>query len=84
MRQVTIRVRLGHGVARLAPAPRMTLDLDPEATVADACDRLADVHPGLAPALASVLTVVGGSQVARGHRLSAGDELALLLPTPGG
>lgn len=84
MRSVTIRVRLGHGVARLASAPLMTLELGPEATVADACDRIADVQPGLAPALPSVLAVVGGSQVARGHRLSAGDELALLLPTPGG
>jgi hypothetical protein len=81
---VTIRVRLGHGVARLAPAPLMTLELGPEATVADACARLADTHPGLAPALPSVLAVVAGAQVTRGHQLSAGDELALLMPTPGG
>jgi molybdopterin synthase catalytic subunit/molybdopterin synthase sulfur carrier subunit len=81
---VTIRVRLGHGIARLAPAPFLTLDVAPPATVADACERLADAHPDLAPALGSVLTVVGGSQVARTHELRAGDELALLMPTPGG
>jgi molybdopterin converting factor small subunit len=81
---VTIRVRLGHGVARLVSAPVMTLELEPPATVADACERLADGYPGLEPALASLLTVVGGSQVSRSHHLSAGDELSLLLPTPGG
>jgi molybdopterin converting factor small subunit len=81
---VTIRVRFGHGVARLVSAPVMTLELGETATVDDACGRLADAHPGLEPALAGVLTVVGGSQVSRGHHLSAGDELALLLPTPGG
>jgi molybdopterin synthase catalytic subunit/molybdopterin synthase sulfur carrier subunit len=81
---VTIRVRLGHGVARLAPAPLVTLDLEPGATVADACDRLAGEHPRLAPALPGVLAVVGGAQVSRAHPLRAGDELALLMPLSGG
>jgi molybdopterin converting factor small subunit len=81
---VTIRVRLGNGVARLAPAPLLTLDLADDATVADAFDRLADAHPDLAPALPGVLAVVGGANVARGHQLRAGDELALLMPLSGG
>ena len=81
---MTIRVRLGHGVARLASAPLITLELGPDATVADACDRLASAHPDLAPALPGVLAVVGGAQVARGHPLRAGDELALLMPMSGG
>jgi molybdopterin converting factor small subunit len=84
MRTVTIRVRLGNGVARLASAPLVTLDLAPSATVADACDRLAREHPDLGPALPGVLAVVGGAQVPRTHSLSAGDELALLMPLSGG
>ena len=84
MRFVTIRVRLGHGLARLASAPLATLDLQPAATVADACERLAREQPALAPALPGVLAVVGGAQVPRTHPLTAGDELALLMPLSGG
>ena len=46
--------------------------------------RLAREHPDLAPALLGVLAVVGGAQVSRTHPLSAGDELALLMPLSGG
>ena len=77
-------MRLGHGVARLASAPLMTLDLAPAATVADACDRLADEHPELAPALPGVLAVVRGAQVPRNQPLHPGDELALVMPLSGG
>jgi molybdopterin converting factor small subunit len=77
-------VRLGNGVARLAAAPLLSLELEPDATVADACERLAAEHPDLAAALPGILTVVSGTQVARGHQLRAGDELALLMPLSGG
>lgn len=81
---MTIRVRFGHGVARLTRAPLVTLDLDPDATVADAYARLAGEHPELAPALPGVLAVVRGEQVPRTHPLNPGDELALLMPLSGG
>jgi molybdopterin converting factor small subunit len=81
---VVIRVRLGHGVARLVPSPVLTVDLQADATVADACARLGTDHPDLAKALPSALAIVGGSQVTRRHPLRAGDELALLMPMSGG
>jgi molybdopterin converting factor small subunit len=81
---MTVRVRLGHGVARLGPAPILSLELAPGATVGDACARLSADHPALAPALPYALTIVGGSQVAASHRLAPGDELALVMPLSGG
>jgi molybdopterin converting factor small subunit len=81
---VVIRVRLGHGVARLASSPVLSVELDQGATVADACTRLGTAHPDLARALPSTLAIVGGAQVGRHHALSAGDELALLMPLSGG
>jgi molybdopterin synthase sulfur carrier subunit len=81
---VQVRVRLGAGLARLADAPRLTLDLQDGATVADLFERLGAAEPEVAPALASVLTVVAGEQVERSRALRSGDEVALLLPVSGG
>jgi molybdopterin converting factor small subunit len=79
-----VRVRLGAGLARLAGAPLVALDLDDGATVADACARLAAAEPGLAGALAAALPVVSGAHVDPAHPLRAGEELALLTPVAGG
>jgi molybdopterin converting factor small subunit len=79
-----VRVRLGAGLARLAEAPLLTLDLEDGATVADLFDRLGAVEPEVAPALPSVLPVVAGEHAERSRALRAGDEVALLLPVSGG
>jgi molybdopterin synthase sulfur carrier subunit len=81
---VQVRVRLGAGLAALADAPLLTLDLDDGATVDDLFVRLGAVQPGVAPALRSVLPVVAGEHAERGRALRAGDEVALLLPVSGG
>jgi molybdopterin converting factor small subunit len=81
---VTVRVRFGRGVAPVAPAPLVALEVAAGATVADACARLAEAHPGLAPALPGALAIVGGRQVERTHPLEPGDELALLTALSGG
>jgi molybdopterin converting factor small subunit len=81
---VEVRIRLGIGFARLAPAPMLTLELPDGATVEDLHGRLGRSHPEMAPALPSALAVVGGSQVEHGHALSHGDEVALLIPVAGG
>ena len=79
-----VRVRLGAGLARLADAPLLALELRDGATVADACARLAAEQPGLAPALPAALPVVAGSHAERERALRPGEELALLTPVAGG
>jgi molybdopterin converting factor small subunit len=81
---VEVRIRLGSGIARLAPAPLLTLTLPSSATVADLVDRLATAHPELTPALRSSLPVIAGVHVDRGQPLAHGDEVALLAPVSGG
>jgi molybdopterin converting factor small subunit len=81
---VQVRVRLGAGLARLAEAPVLSLDLADGATVAELLDRLAGAQPGVAPALPSVLPVIAGEHAERSRPLRAGDEVALLVPVSGG
>ena len=79
-----VRIRLGTALARLAPAPMLTLELPDGATVEDLYDRLGRSNPELAPALRSALPIIRGSHVERGQALSHGDEVALLTPVAGG
>ena len=79
-----VRIRLGSGMARLAPSPLLTLELPEGATIDELYESLGQSHPELAPALRSALAVVGGSQVERRQPLRHGDEVALLLPVSGG
>jgi molybdopterin converting factor small subunit len=79
-----VRIRLGSSLARLAPAPMLSLELPDGATVADLYDRLAGTAPELTPALAAALPLVEGEHIERGHRLAHGQEIALLTPVAGG
>ena len=79
-----VRVRLSAGLARLADAPLVMLDLEDGATVDDALARLRSVVPALARALPSALPVIAGEHAERTRPLRAGDEVALLLPISGG
>jgi MoaE-MoaD fusion protein len=81
---VEVRIRLGSGIARFAPAPLLSVELPDGATVEDLYERLAAGNPELAPALRSALPIVGGSHVERTATLADGDELALLAPASGG
>ena len=79
-----VRVRLGAGLARLAAAPLLTVELADGATVEQLYEHLRDTDPGLAPALRSALPVVAGEHVPRDRRLADRDQVALLLPVSGG
>jgi molybdopterin converting factor small subunit len=81
---VEVRIRLGSGIARLAPAPLLVLELPDGATVGDLYDRLGNSHPDLGPALGSALPVVRGAHVGLEQALAHGDEVALLVPVSGG
>jgi molybdopterin converting factor small subunit len=79
-----VRIRLGSSLARLAPAPLISLDVPDGATVEDVYASLTDATPELVPALASALPVLGGVHVERSRTLSPGEEIALLTPVAGG
>jgi molybdopterin converting factor small subunit len=81
---VQVRVRLGSGLARIAVAPVLTVDLPEGATVADLCGTVAGEHPELAGSLPSALPVVAGAHAEPDRRLLHGDEVALLTPVAGG
>jgi molybdopterin converting factor small subunit len=81
---VEVRIRLGSGIARLAPAPIVTLELPSGATVEDLYGRLAANNPELEAALQTTVAIVGGAHVGRGRRLTHGEEIALLRPISGG
>jgi molybdopterin converting factor small subunit len=81
---VTVRVRLGAGLARLSAAPLLTVSLPDGATVEALFARLRETEPELAPALRSVLPVVAGEHVTRDQPLADRQEVALLLPVSGG
>ncbi len=81
---MTVRVRLGAGLARLSSAPLKTVQLPEGATVSELFARLAQDEPDLAPALRSVLPVVAGEHVPRDQPLADRQEVALLLPVSGG
>jgi molybdopterin synthase sulfur carrier subunit len=79
-----VRIRLGSSLARLAPAPVLSLELPRDATVGDAYERLASTAPELGALLVSALPLVAGEHVDRGRALAPGEELALLTPVAGG
>jgi molybdopterin converting factor small subunit len=81
---VKVRIRLGSAIARLAPAPTLSIELPEGATVADLYEQLGVEHPEIAPTLGSALALVEGAHVQRGRPLSNGDEVALLTPVSGG
>ncbi len=81
---MTVRVRLGAGLARFSAAPFVSVDLEDGATVGDLFARLGDAEPQLAPALRSALPVVAGEHVSRDQPLADRQEVALLLPVSGG
>ncbi len=79
-----VRIRLGTGIARFAPAPVLALQLPAGATVADVYDQLAASDHRLADALRSALPIIRGVHADRAQRLAPGDEVALLAPISGG
>lgn len=79
-----IQLRLAPGLARQVGLARVSLALVDGATVADALRALEAEHPQAAALLAAAIPVIAGQLVSRSTALSAGQELALLLPVAGG
>jgi len=81
---VKVRVRFGAGLSRLAGMPRVVVELDDDATVADLLAALAHRTPDLNGALSRALAVLGGRHLPASGPLHDGDEVSLLLPVAGG
>jgi molybdopterin converting factor small subunit len=79
-----IRVRLSAGLAPFAGNSRLVVNLAEGATVTDLLNQLQTEHPALAPKLGSAIPMVSGKHAGSAELLTAGQEVALLLPAAGG
>ena len=79
-----IYVRLGVGLAQLVESPRLVMVLEEEATIAHLLEQLRTEHPVLATRLDAAVPMISGRLAAPTQRLTAGQEVALLLPVAGG
>lgn len=81
---VHIEIRVFGGLADRVGGPRLAVELDPSATVADLRARLVEQHPQLATALPRTSIAVN-LEVARDDQpIGPDDEVALLPPVAGG
>ena len=81
---MTISVQLFAQARDLAGAPRLDLELEGGATVADLKTALVKAHPALARIERSLLVAVNGDYAADAALLSAMDEVACFPPVSGG
>jgi molybdopterin converting factor small subunit len=81
---MNVRVRLGAGLAQLAGNPRLVIGLEEDVTVADLLDQLRSEYPALAQKLDTAVPMISGRHAAHTETLTAGQEVALLLPVAGG
>jgi molybdopterin converting factor subunit 1 len=79
-----IQIRLFAAARQLSGQETIELDLDAEATVADARAALARTCPALAPLLPHVRFAVNRGYVPEHTRLSPTDEIACIPPVSGG
>jgi molybdopterin converting factor small subunit len=68
----------------MVDTPLLAFDMHDGATLADLYTAVGDAHPELDGALRSVLPVLRGTHIDKGHVLAHGDEIALLPPAAGG
>jgi molybdopterin synthase catalytic subunit len=79
-----VEVALFAGLKELLGQPKVTLELDEGATVAELCDRLSETYPIVTPFLATVVCAVDEEFVSEEHLLREGDDVALVPPVSGG
>ncbi len=79
-----IPVRLSAGLAQSIGSSRVQVSLKDGATLAGLLERLAEEYPQLAEKLPTTVAVVSGEHIDRSMPLTAGREVALLIPISGG
>jgi molybdopterin converting factor small subunit len=79
-----VPVRLSSELARAAGNARVTVRLEPGATVSSLLDQLGLDYPPLSEKLNTTVAVISGRTVDRAERISPGQEVAILTPVSGG
>jgi molybdopterin converting factor subunit 1 len=83
-RAVRVSVRLFAGLHDLVGQREVNLELADGATVADLRDQLASRYPAVVPFMNTLVCAVNEEYVSSEHRLSPGDQVALIPPVSGG
>ena len=79
-----IQTRLSGELAQLVGTPRLVVTLPPDATVADLVTQLRQQYPAAVQYLDTAVPIIAGRHVSPTELLTAGQEVALLLPIAGG
>ena len=79
-----IQTRLSGELAQLVGTPRLFVTLPPAATVADLVAQLQQEYPTAIDYLETAVPIISGRHVSPTELLTAGQEVALLLPIAGG
>ena len=79
-----VTVRFSPGLAQRAGSPRLIVTLSDGSTIAQLIEQLSQEKPFLAEQLSASVAVVAGRHVNSTEPLSAGQEVALLMPVSGG
>ncbi|MEJ2711104.1 MAG: MoaD/ThiS family protein [Anaerolineales bacterium] len=79
-----IPVRLGSGLSQYSGSPRLQLSMPEGTTVAQLIDQLGESYPQMRARLGSTVAVISGRHASPTETLSAGEEVALLIPISGG
>jgi molybdopterin synthase catalytic subunit len=83
-RAVRVSVRLFAGLHDLVGRREVELELVEGATVADLREQLASQYPAVAPLMSTLVCAVNEEYAPNEHRLSPGDQVALIPPVSGG
>lgn len=79
-----VRVRLFSIAREITGSSDLALDLGAEAVAKDVLDLLQEDHPALRKWKRSLRLAVNREYVSENHRLSEGDEVAVIPPVSGG
>ena len=79
-----VSVRLFAGLHDLVGRREVELELVDGATVADLREQLASQYPAVVPLMSTLVCAVNEEYVPNEHRLSPGDQVALIPPVSGG
>jgi molybdopterin converting factor small subunit len=82
--RIRVTIRFGAALSPASGQSRLIVTVAAGATIADLLSALSDLHPELALALPSALTIVDGSHVDPTRLLNNGEEVALLCAVAGG
>jgi molybdopterin converting factor subunit 1 len=82
--KIQVQVRTFASLRQVLGTASLTLDLPPDATVADLLERLSADYPATASYLPTTLVAVNHTYVDRAQPLAPGDEVAIFPPVSGG